>query len=69
MKLSLSKVDSVVGTNPNFFWEGWNLFFFIPSANAFTRTDGIFRNGQWGVAKSIKTDKFGRYLIPSKYLQ
>ncbi len=69
MKTTFNDVDEIVNKTDGFFWDGWDLFFFVKDSSGFLKKNGLLRNGEWGVKVNIKTDSEGRWLIPDKFLR
>ena len=44
---NLEKMESVINTNPNLSWDGWNVVHTKQSNDAIYKTNGAFINGSW----------------------
>jgi len=69
MKLNLEQAETLVQSNKNVFWNGWDLVFVNTSVDGFTKKAGIWHEGQWSVKSVIKLSTNGEYNVPGKYLK
>jgi hypothetical protein len=65
---SLEKMESVVASNRNLFWDGWTVVNRWPSDNARTSKDGVLVNGKWCLQKRFPATETG-WDIPDKFVQ
>lgn len=48
----------------NVFWDQWDIVVFKPAAIGFKRSNGMYRNGTWGLAHRIKVTDRGTWRVP-----
>ena len=63
MKISLEQAESLVKSRRDMFWDGWTIVQVKPHAGAWLRTDGVFRNGKWYIAKRYSLNDEGKYEV------
>jgi len=62
--LTLEQAETYVNSKgKDVFWDGWDLVTWRSNSRGIMRADGSFRNGQWGTARRIKPNRFGKYRI------
>lgn len=63
LKLDLAATERFVSGHPTAFWDGWTLVIFKPTPAGYTSSKGMFRDGQWGLAKRVDPNDQGRYVF------
>ena len=56
---TLEKMESVVNSNPNLSWDGWNVIHFKQANDAVYKTNGAFVNGSWHIKTVYSPDRNG----------
>lgn len=62
---SLEKMEEIVSSNNNLFWDGWVVVSKYKSEKARTSKDGMLINGKWYLTKRFIPSKNG-WEIPEK---
>ena len=55
----LKKMESIVSSNSNLSWDGWNVVHLKKSKDAMYKTNGAFVDGSWYVKTIYKLDSNG----------
>lgn len=45
------------------YWDGWDIVSFTPNPTAFSKTDGAFRNGEWGYISRDSVNADGTWRV------
>lgn len=61
LKLTLDAAERFVAGFPNASWSGWDIEIFKSNHRGFSRRDGAYRNGEWGVLTRVSPDAQGVY--------
>ena len=65
---SLEKMESIVKSNKNLFWDGWTVVKRVPANNGTTSKDGVYINGRWYLQTTFELTEAG-WDIPKKLLE
>lgn len=44
-------------------WEGWDLVLFRPTPVGYSKPQGMFKDGKWGMATRVSPDAAGNWVI------
>ena len=62
--LNYKQAHDYVEHNKHFaFWEGWDLVLFRPTPVGYSKQQGMFRDGKWGMATRIRPDSAGNWVF------
>lgn len=64
MTVTYRKIHEVVSNTTDAFWDGWTAVFWRQDPSGYLKTNGMFRNGQWGVAFKSNPNSYGHYRVP-----
>ena len=64
---TLEQMESIVSSNKNLFWDGWDVVNYTRSEKARTSKYGKFINGNWYLTKVFKLEKSG-WNIPDRII-
>lgn len=59
LKLNYEAAHRFVEGYPNAQWNNYTIELFKPTPSGFTRPDGAFRNGTWGILRKIEPSAEG----------
>lgn len=62
---SLSKMENIVKSNKNLYWDGWTVVNFYNTDKARTSKYGALVNGKWSMTKRFSPTRTG-WNIPDK---
>lgn len=66
-QLTLDEAESLAKSNPNVWWDGWDLVMWKRNPSGFMRKAGlqVFRNGtaEWGLATVVSPNDKGLYSV------
>lgn len=57
-------VDTFVSKGKDVFWDGWDILIFKKNPSGYMVKNGMFRNGQWGTVRRVKTTERGTWRLP-----
>jgi len=66
VNLGYDAAHAYVAKTPGAFWDGWEVVIWKRNPRAFKRTDGMFRNGEWGTARRFVLNPSGKWRLPLK---
>jgi len=62
--LNYKQVHAYVERNKHFaYWDGWDLMLFRPTQVGYSKPQGMFRDGKWGMSTRISPDEKGLWNI------
>lgn len=67
MQMTLDQVERLVKKNKYMSWNQWTLEIFKPDRNAFMRSNGAIRDGEWGLVQKVELNAEGMYDVPQRY--
>lgn len=69
-ELDYSQAHAFVDKNARlgFFWDGWDIVKWTPSPNGYSRENGMYRNGKWGIFVKIPCTDAGTWKVLEKYV-
>ena len=65
---SLEVAESVVENNDSLYWNGWDIIHYTESQTAWTKPNGAYRNGKWGIMNTYAVTEQG-WDIPAKLVR
>lgn len=65
---TLEQMESIVSSNNNLYWDGWDVVSYTRSEKAKTSKYGKFVNGQWYLTKTFKPGLNG-WDIPDRIVE
>jgi len=63
--LNLEQAELFVKTNKNSWWENYDIILWRQNPGAWSKKNGLMRDGKWGIAKRIKISNEGTWSIPA----
>lgn len=67
MITDLNHMESIVGSNPNLFWEGWSVCTYIKE-DGFYSNNGVYKDGEWLKKRVFEYSKDG-WNIPDRFIK
>jgi hypothetical protein len=61
LKLNIDAAERFVAGYPSASWDGWTLELFKVNPRGWSRRDGAYRNGEWGILTRVAPDAQGVY--------
>ena len=58
----LEQMTRIVNSRNDLEWEGWNVVKYTRNSNAYTMSDGVFKNGVWMIKKVFPVTEDGWYI-------
>lgn len=55
--------------NLDTYWDNYNFIIWKKDIGGYSNTNGVFRNGTWGIANSIPINSQGIWILPLKYVK
>jgi hypothetical protein len=59
LKLNYDAAHRFVEGYPTANWDGWTIEIFKADPRGYTRKNGAYRNGQWGILTRVEADDKG----------
>lgn len=56
---NLDKMEKIVSSNKNLYWDGWNVIHIKPSSTAMFQNNGIFIKDSWYTKTTYSPDRDG----------
>ena len=66
IEIDYDKAHSIVNSNKNLFWDGWDIIEYRYNPDAIYSNDARFINGKWAFVKTYKPNANG-WKVPDKY--
>lgn len=63
MEITLDQAEVLVERRKDIVWDGWTLVHVIPYPAGWMRGDGLFKNGQWNIARRYPITEQGTYQV------
>lgn len=63
--LNLEQAELFVKTNVNAWWENYDIVIWKQNPGAWSKKNGLMRDGKWGVSRRIKINNDGTWRIPA----
>lgn len=63
--LNLHQAEKFVNATPNVWWENYDIVIWTPTYTGWSKKNGKFHNGQWGIAKRVAVNTSGLWKVPT----
>jgi hypothetical protein len=65
LTLGYDEADKFVSENSirGYFWDGWNIFRWVPNNDGYSKNNGMFRNGRWGLTYKFNLQDDGTWIV------
>lgn len=63
--LNLQQAEKFVDTTPNTWWENYDIVIWTPTHTGWSKKNGKFHKGQWGIAKRVAVNNSGFWKVPT----
>ena len=67
--ITLKQAEALTGRHngTQVFWDNYDLIIWKPERSGYTRTNGMLRDGDWGIHERVRLNSRGRYSVPEFY--
>lgn len=67
INITLKEAETLVARCPFLQWQGWEVLAFDKRIDGYTKKNGMWKDGVWGVVSKIRLQSNGTYDVPKQY--